>query len=68
MAKPVESVFYNDGKDENVFAIVAKDVGDTKFDLIVFDPEGGQSSLYKAVPRREKADYGPEGGGRTWHS
>lgn len=67
MPKPVQSVEFNDGTHADVFALVAKDVGDTKLDLIMFDPETGTASYRRGIPRREPADYGPEGGGDTWH-
>ncbi len=66
---PVKSVLYNDGNagGEDLFALVVADKGDTKHDLVVFTNQG-VSSIERDVPRREPKDYGPEGGGRTWHS
>lgn len=63
----VKSVFYNNGEAE-LFALVVADKGEHELDLIVFDQDTGASSLVRNVPRRAKADYGPEGGGRTWHA
>ena len=68
MPKPVESVNFNDGATKDVFSLVAKDVGETKLDLISFDPETGAATYHRGVPHREPADYGPEGGGYTWHN
>lgn len=63
----VESVWFNDGTDEDVFALVVGDgEGDTK-NLISFDPSTAAPEHRNNVPRREKIDYGPEGGGDTYH-
>lgn len=64
--RDVKSVFYNDGNNEDLFALVTHDDGDGQLDLIVFSAEG-VPGVVKNVPRRDKADYGAEGGGVTWH-
>ena len=61
-----EHVFYNDGTDEDVYAIVTKDNGDGNLNLFVL-PASGTGYGANGVPHREKADYGAEGGGDTWH-
>ncbi len=53
------------GNDGETLALVADSQGD-KADLIVFDKQGGQSSLVKDVPRRDKADADASGSGHTW--
>lgn len=58
-------VWFNDGTDEDVFALVVKKHSPDMLDLRTFS--GGSSELHTSVPRRDKADYGEEGGGRTWH-
>lgn len=63
---PVESVFFNDGENEDVFALVLKDDGDTKLNLYVI-PDSGEPHVANGVPLRDKKDYGPEGGGDTYH-
>lgn len=62
--KPVESVDYNSG-DGTRFALVVDEKGDHKLDLAVLTDHGFER--VNDVPRRAPADYGPEGGGRTWH-
>jgi len=63
-------VYYNDGSEagEDCHSLVVKDKksGDTLLDL--YPLEGlRHGELVPDVPRREKVDYGPEGGGHTWH-
>lgn len=61
-------VVYNGGAGkEEEYALVTKDNGDGNYDLLVAD-ENGAWTHQKSVPRRAVADYGPEGGGHTWHS
>lgn len=67
MSKPVVSVFYNDGTNEDVFAIVLKDNGGGSLNLYAI-PDSGEPVVANGVAHREKADYGPEGGGDTWHA
>ena len=52
----VKSVWYNDGNGDR-FALVVKDHGDGKLDLIVFGE--GTPEHEDGVPKGE--------GGRTWH-
>jgi hypothetical protein len=66
MANTAEYVFYNDGEDENVYALVTKDNGDDSLNLYLI-PASGQPSTVNAVPRREPEDYDAAGGGHTWH-
>lgn len=64
--------FYNDGeKDgEDIHALVVEEKSgpDAGWLLDIYPLKGVSAGqvLYD-VPRREKSDYGPEGGGRTWH-
>lgn len=59
----VRAVWFNDGEVEDLYAFV---VGEkSRFFLDLFVPATGE--IYEDVPRREKKDYGPEGGGLTWH-
>ena len=61
-----KGVRYNTGT-ANTLALVKEIRSDGKIaDLIVFDERTGASSLEEDVPRRDPADYGEEGGGRTW--
>lgn len=64
MPSNAEFVKYNDG-DGDRFALVATDNGDDNLDLIVRTASGWEDKL--GVPKRDPADYGPEGGGHTWH-
>lgn len=64
MKNPVHSVLYNTG-ERNTFAIILADKGDHKLDLAVLTDHGFERK--NDVPRRAPADYGPEGGGHTWH-
>ena len=59
------SVTYNDGEND-LYALVIKGSALDGNDLDLFIPE--TKEVVKGVPNRAKADYGPEGGGRTWHS
>jgi len=55
------------GHDGETLALVADSQGD-KADLIVFDKQGGQSSLVRDVPKRSKKDAAESGGGHTFHT
>lgn len=59
-------VFYNDGTDSDVFAVVKKKLESGNLNLQVF-PDNGDSYAVNDVPLRDKADYGAEGGGKTYH-
>jgi hypothetical protein len=61
-----QQVFYNDGSDPNVYALMLQDNGDQTFNLYTFPPEGVSGPI-NAVPQREPEDYGEDGGGHTWH-
>ena len=70
---PVTSVVFNAGGDQTAqFAIVVKEVARDvqgyleKADLLAADSNGVWQYKF-SVPRRDPADYGPEGGGETWH-
>lgn len=53
-------VMYNDGnKDRPALLLDKNEDGESK----LFVLEGSAVS----APRRDKADYGDEGGGHTWH-
>jgi hypothetical protein len=57
-------VIYNGGEGkENTLALVRGGDSD-KLDLVVFTRDG--ASWVNDVPRRDRADYGSEGGGHTW--
>lgn len=59
-------VFFNDGTDEDVFALVKRELENGNLNLEVC-PDQGAPYPVNDVPQREKADYGAEGGGDTWH-
>lgn len=63
----VTHVFYNDGSDPDVYAIVKKENADGTLNLFII-PDSGNTDIVNGVPQREKADYDEAGGGRTWHS
>jgi hypothetical protein len=56
-------VAFNDGEHDLV-ALVRGGTGD-QTDLAVLTKDGVK--FENDVPRRDKADYGSEGGGHTWH-
>lgn len=63
----VKSVKFNDGNNEDVFALVVGDPGGHKLHLYVI-PGNGPAYRENDVPHREKDDYpAGGGGGRTWH-
>lgn len=67
MSVPVEAVNFNAGEGkESQFALVLKDHKGGTLDLLWVDDNGSWNAA-SHVPRREPADYGPEGGGDTWH-
>jgi len=57
------TVAFNDGERDEV-AFVRGGTGET-LNLAVLTKDGVQ--FKNSVPRRDKADYGAEGGGHTWH-
>jgi hypothetical protein len=57
-------VNYNNGT-EIVRGIVQDADGDKR--AIWVPAGGGASQVVYGVPRRDPKDYGPEGGGKTWH-
>jgi len=60
-----DAVIYNGGAGkERQLAFVRGGTGD-QTDLAILSPSGVQ--FEDNVPRRDPSDYGPEGGGRTWH-
>lgn len=59
-------VLYNDGTNPNVHALILHVNADDTVNLYVI-PESGAPSVENGVPERAVADYGAEGGGRTWH-
>ena len=60
-----DPVRFNDGENANVLAFVRHVDDSGNLDLVVLGAAGVQ---YKDnVPRRDPSDYGPEGGGHTWH-
>lgn len=63
---PAQKVNYVGDGGKVHYALVKKDHGGGTLDLIVFDDDGA-SSVKTSVPRRAQQDYGPEGGGHTWH-
>jgi hypothetical protein len=59
-----DCVNYNDG-ERQVLSLVRKDKGGENLNLIALTKDGIR--YVDDVPRRDKADYGPEGGGHTWN-
>lgn len=69
MPRTVEAVKFNDGTNEDVFALVvgsSHEDGNT-LDLLTFDPSTGAPEMRHAVPKRDPSDYDESGGGDTWH-
>lgn len=65
--RTAQVVTYNGGAGkENEYALVVKDHGEGNLNLLVFDQNGAGTHRI-SVPRRDPSDYGPEGGGHTWH-
>jgi hypothetical protein len=59
-------VWYNGGSGkEKQYALVANEHSEEMLDLIILTSSG--NDFETSVPRRAPSDYGPEGGGRTWH-
>lgn len=67
MSHCVKSVLFNDGSDEDVFALVTKTLDNGNKNLVVC-PAQGAPYPENDVPERAKSDYGAEGGGRTFHA
>ena len=63
---PVISVFFNDGTDEDCFAVVISGTLGGPLNLLVVD-SGDNVDVVNQVPLRAVADYGAAGGGRTYH-
>jgi hypothetical protein len=55
-------VWFNDGTASR-YATVIKEHPNGALDLVV----EGETGVKHEVPHREPSDYGPEGGGDTWH-
>lgn len=65
MPAPVKHVIYNDGNEER-FAIIVGDHGDTKLDLVYWNGTSWQATPPgNPAPRREPP-YDENGGGHTW--
>ncbi len=62
MPKAAEYVHFNNGT-RKVYALV---IGSDPADGNTLDLWSEEGSIHRGVPRREPADYGPEGGGDTW--
>ena len=58
-------VAFNDGEEDRV-AFIASPEGGPMADLVILGKDGVEHK--RDVPQRAKADYGPEGGGHTWHT
>jgi hypothetical protein len=64
MPKNAEYVLFNDGTDENRYALVVRDHGSGTYDLAI----AGETGIKTSVPHREPSDYAAGGGGGyTWH-
>lgn len=59
-------VYFNDGTNQDVFALVIGDNGGGNLNLFTI-PGSGAPQTVDGIPHREVKDYGPEGGGDTWH-
>ena len=57
-------VIYNGGEGKEKTLALVRGAEGNKLDLVVFGKDG--ASWVNDVPRRDKADYGAEGGGHTW--
>lgn len=67
MPKAAEYVHFNNGSALEFALVVGTSSEDAStLDLISFDPHNAVPQHRNGVPRREPADYGPEGGGDTW--
>lgn len=61
-----KAVVFNGGEGkEHQLAFITKDHGGGTADLLVVTASG--NSALTSVPRRAPSEYGPEGGGHTWH-
>jgi hypothetical protein len=63
---PAISVLFNDGSDENCFALVIGGEIPGNLELLVVDSADNVRPVNN-VPLRAPADYGAEGGGDTYH-
>jgi hypothetical protein len=61
-----EYVWYNDGSEPNVHALITAVNDDNTLNLELH-PNGGAPWHENGVPQREESDYDEDGGGRTWH-
>ena len=59
-------VYFNDGTNVNAYALVIGGGGDV-LDLAQIPGSGESVTVHYGVGRREPTEYGPEGGGNTWH-
>jgi hypothetical protein len=59
-----KAVWYVGDAGKKHLSFVTKEY-EHKADLYVLADDG--VARYEGVPRRAPADYGPEGGGHTWH-
>jgi hypothetical protein len=62
--KPGTAVWYV-GEHGKQLAFVTADHG-SAVNLLTFNADGA-GTTHTSVPKRSPADYGPEGGGHTWH-
>ena len=62
----VLQVFFNDGVDEDCFAAVITGTVGGPLNLLIVD-SSDNVRVVNEVPQRAVADYGPEGGGDTYH-
>lgn len=53
--------------DVVVVGLVQEELGDTRRKIWHPDPASGGAGKVDSFVRREPADYGPEGGGKTWY-
>lgn len=64
---PSTHVFFNDGENANVYALVLKVLPDGNLNLHCI-PESGQPYIETDIPNREPGNYDDNGGGDTWHT
>lgn len=63
----VAVVFNGGAGKEHQFATVKRNHGGNTVDLLVWEDENSAWTVKTSVPLRDPKDYGPEGGGYTWH-
>lgn len=63
--KPVWYVTTDDHGEPAKYLAFVTATAEGEGDLVVITPNG--VAYHDAVARRAPADYGPEGGGHTWH-